>query len=73
MYIDHYQSDPKLEPVTIGGFNTLEKIYNYNPTPASLIESGKDHHVLGVRPIDGLNICIQTTSVNTVLTHVSLP
>ncbi|MCD8193155.1 MAG: family 20 glycosylhydrolase [Tannerellaceae bacterium] len=49
MYVDHYQSDPKLEPVTIGGLNTLEKIYQYNPTPTELIETGKDHHVLGVQ------------------------
>ena len=32
MYLDHYQGDPKLEPETISGDNTLEKVYNYNPS-----------------------------------------
>ena len=33
MYLDQYQGDYKIEPVTIGGYATLEKVYNYNPTP----------------------------------------
>ena len=32
MYLDHYQGDPKIEPETISGDNTLEKVYNYNPS-----------------------------------------
>lgn len=32
MYLDHYQGDPKIEPETISGDNTLEKVYGYNPT-----------------------------------------
>lgn len=31
MYLDHYQGDPKIEPETISGDNTLEKVYGYNP------------------------------------------
>ena len=32
MYLDHYQGDLKIEPETISGYNTLEKVYNYNPS-----------------------------------------
>ncbi len=45
-YFDHYQGDPLTEPPAIGGFNTLQKVYNYEPVPAVLSnEEGK--HVLG--------------------------
>ena len=36
-YFDHYQSKDKVaEPMAIGGFNPLDAVYNYNPTPDSL-------------------------------------
>ena len=35
-YLDHYQADPASQPQAIGGFTTLEKIYNYEPVPAVL-------------------------------------
>ena len=36
-YFDHYQSrDKTSEPLAIGGFNPLDSVYNYNPTPVSL-------------------------------------
>jgi hexosaminidase len=35
-YFDHYQGDPETEPLAIGGFNTLKKVYNYEPIPAEL-------------------------------------
>jgi hexosaminidase len=36
-YFDHYQAkDRTLEPIAIGGFNPLDSVYKYNPTPASL-------------------------------------
>jgi hexosaminidase len=37
-YFDHYQSTPEFEPVAIGGFTPLEKVYQYNPIPESLNE-----------------------------------
>ena len=49
LYLDHYQGDPKIEPVTIGGYSTLEKVYSYNPIPDILLENGKEHHILGVQ------------------------
>ena len=49
LYIDHYQGDSKVEPVAIGGYSTLEKLYSYNPTPKELVETGKEHFVMGVQ------------------------
>jgi hexosaminidase len=49
MYINFYQGDPKLEPVTIGGDVPLAKTYNYNPTPDTLVATGKDRFIKGVQ------------------------
>lgn len=49
MYLDHYQGDPKLEPVAIGGYSTLKKVYSYNPMPDTLVAMGKSHFVKGVQ------------------------
>ena len=49
MYLDHVQGDPKIEPVSIGNYTTLEKCYAYDPVPQALLEGGKDHHVLGLQ------------------------
>lgn len=49
MYLDHYQGDSKLEPVSIGGYTTLEKTYSYNPLPDTLATMGKAEYVLGVQ------------------------
>lgn len=47
-YFDHYQSNPDTEPLAIGGFTTLEKVYSYNPIPDSLtIEEAV--HILGTQ------------------------
>ncbi len=38
-YFDHYQSKDKAkEPLAIGGFNPLDSVYAYNPTPKALTE-----------------------------------
>lgn len=49
MYLDQYQGDSKIEPVTIGGYATLEKVYSYNPVPDTLVKTGKANHILGVQ------------------------
>ena len=49
MYFDHYQGDSKVEPVTIGNLNTLEKVYNYDPIPEVLAKQGKGSYVKGVQ------------------------
>lgn len=35
-YFDHYQFDPQTEPLAIGGFTNLAKIYSYEPVPKEL-------------------------------------
>ncbi|GHM99492.1 beta-N-acetylhexosaminidase [Cytophagales bacterium WSM2-2] len=47
-YFDHYQGDPETEPYAIGGFNTLKRVYDYEPIPKELSdEEGK--YVLGAQ------------------------
>lgn len=38
VYFDHYQGDPASEPFAIGGFNTLKRVYDYEPVPKELTE-----------------------------------
>ena len=38
-YFDHYQGDPELEPLAIGGYTPVEKVYSYDPVPADLPDS----------------------------------
>jgi len=48
-YLDHYQSERTAdEPLAIGGFLPLEKVYHHEPVPAELA-CDKAHHVLGVQ------------------------
>ena len=49
MYLDHFQGDPKIEPVSIGNYTTLEKVYAYDPVPRELVENGKASLVKGVQ------------------------
>lgn len=48
VYFDHYQGDPASEPVGIGGFNTLKKVYDYDPVPKELNEQ-QAKHILGAQ------------------------
>lgn len=44
VYFDHYQSeDTDKEPPAIGGFTPIEKVYQYEPVPASLDEKAAGH------------------------------
>ena len=48
-YFDHYQSAKiENEPLAIGGLNTLEDVYNYNPVPKN-IQKGKENFILGAQ------------------------
>ncbi len=48
-YFDHYQSKAKdKEPLAIGGFNPLDSVYNYDPTPKSLSLS-EQQYILGAQ------------------------
>jgi hexosaminidase len=47
-YLDHYQADPETQPLAIGGYTTLEKIYSFNPVPDEL-NPKEQKHILGAQ------------------------
>ncbi|WP_329805829.1 beta-N-acetylhexosaminidase [Flavobacterium facile] len=47
-YFDHYQDEPKNEPIAIGGFTSVEKVYAFNPTPKELT-SEEAKYILGAQ------------------------
>lgn len=47
-YFDHYQSSAPGEPLAIGGFTTLEKVYSYEPVPSELTGPEKAY-ILGAQ------------------------
>ncbi len=47
-YLDYYQSKSKGEPLAIGGFLPLQKVYSYDPVPKAL-NKDKVHHILGAQ------------------------
>ena len=49
MYIDQFQGDPKIEPVSIGGYDLIEKVYSYNPVPDTLAKTNRGHFIKGVQ------------------------
>lgn len=49
MYFDYYQTlDKEDEPLAIGGYVPLEKVYSYEPVPSELNEE-EGKHILGVQ------------------------
>jgi hexosaminidase len=48
LYFDYYQADPETEPLAIGGYLTLKKVYGFEPIPAELTpEEAK--HIIGAQ------------------------
>jgi len=47
-YFDYYQSDNEDEPIAIGGFLPLEKVYGFNPIPEELTQD-EAKYVLGAQ------------------------
>jgi len=48
VYLDYYQSDPAGQPLAIGGYLPLEKVYSYNPMPQELLPE-EQKYILGVQ------------------------
>jgi len=48
VYLDYYQCEPEGQPLAIGGYLPLEKVYSYEPTPKELTPEEKKH-ILGVQ------------------------
>lgn len=47
-YLDHVQGAAEVEPASIGGYSTLEKVYGYNPVPDTMpAEIGR--YIIGVQ------------------------
>jgi hexosaminidase len=47
-YFDYYQSEPSSEPLAIGGYLPLEKVYAYEPIPSKLLPD-EAKYILGVQ------------------------
>lgn len=47
-YFDHYQGDPANEPLAIGGYTTVQKVYSYEPIPAEL-KPEETKYILGAQ------------------------
>ncbi len=47
-YFDYYQADPDIEPLAIGGFTPLEKVYSFDPIPEGL-SPDQARHILGAQ------------------------
>ena len=48
VYFDHAQGDPALEPLSIGGYLPLEKVYAFEPTPPELTAAERKY-ILGAQ------------------------
>jgi hexosaminidase len=48
VYFDYYQGDRRFEPLAIGGFTPLEKVYEFEPVPEELTAEEAEH-VLGAQ------------------------
>ncbi|MCF8265089.1 MAG: family 20 glycosylhydrolase [Melioribacteraceae bacterium] len=47
-YFDYYQSKPETEPISIGGYLPISKVYGYEPIPTEL-NSDEAKHILGAQ------------------------
>ena len=45
-YFDHYQGYQKTEPLAIGGYTTVQKVYQFNPIPSGL-STEEESYILG--------------------------
>ncbi|MGH7465485.1 MAG: family 20 glycosylhydrolase, partial [Longimicrobiales bacterium] len=48
LYFDHYQADPAGEPLAIGGYSTLRRVYDYEPVPVDFT-ADEARRVLGAQ------------------------
>ncbi|QCX54213.1 family 20 glycosylhydrolase [Elizabethkingia sp. JS20170427COW] len=48
LYLDGYQTDPRTQPESIGGYLPIEKVYSYDPVSKDL-KDDKKKHILGAQ------------------------
>lgn len=49
VYFDYNQGYSPTEPLTVGRLSTLEKVYNYNPTPVDSLNIEEQKYIIGVQ------------------------
>jgi hexosaminidase len=48
VYLDYYQCEPEGQPLSIGGYLPLERVYSYNPMPEELTPE-EQKYILGIQ------------------------
>ncbi len=67
-YFDHYQGDPAIEPLAIGGYTPLSKVYAFEPVPEELNEK-QARHILGAQA----NVWTEYLKTPESVTYMALP
>lgn len=67
-YFDHYQGHSSIEPLAIGGFTPLEKVYDYNPIPNELNQN-EIQYILGAQA----NIWTEYISSSNAVEYAAMP
>jgi hexosaminidase len=67
-YFDHYQGHPSIEPLAIGGFTPIEKVYDYNPIPTELNQS-ESKYILGAQA----NVWTEYISTSESVEYAAIP
>jgi hexosaminidase len=67
-YFDHYQGSPLTQPIAIGGFTTIQKVYSYEPIPEALNEA-EQQFILGAQA----NLWTEYIADYNKLTFMALP
>ncbi len=49
LYFDFYQADPKTQPLAIGGYTPIKRVYGYDPVPADSLSVSERKHIIGVQ------------------------
>ena len=68
LYLNYYQADPKTEPLAIGGFLTLRKVYSYEPTPEKLT-TDEAKYILGAQA----NVWTEYIPTPSIAEYMTLP
>lgn len=68
LYIDQLQGKQSQEPLSIGGYDPLSKIYSYNPVPA-VLTPGEQKYILGVQA----NLWTEYISTDNKAEYMALP
>jgi hexosaminidase len=68
LYFDHYQGDPRHEPLNIGGRTTLERVYSFEPVPDSLTTE-QARHILGAQA----NVWTEYLKTPTLVEYMAYP